>query len=419
MVPKQTQKRGGDSSKGGLVQFRADDRLLSRLTEVANRYNLPVGTLSRLWVSERLEKELTQDLESINAWLAERYPAIDSLMHSDYEHGPMQVLHLVPFVRPQEISPEDVRRHQGLLPPVERVDEYLGKINLSGYFTVKQFKSADKPTGYVQVFKSGELESVRILQHNEIDKFLFADRIDSDLIRSIWSYSTALGALGVSPPTIIQVRFAGMKGFSLCSSKLEGASPEIDVDKFVLPAVKISDWNQISDIERVADILKKPLDALWNAAGVSRSHSYSVNGDWLGPEEEWGEPKFGSRKVTSIRKEVLDLSGINPTPDRVDLLMHYLGSTYLIGKVRIPYITPNVANEFACRVYQNEMDHRAKAMLETASYKGDIVEFTAGNLKLKGRISRIIESYAAGSFDGVNVPLQRTLMLSFQIQPVA
>lgn len=43
--------------KSGLVQFRADPVLMADLTQAANSLHLPIGTLARLWVSERLNKE--------------------------------------------------------------------------------------------------------------------------------------------------------------------------------------------------------------------------------------------------------------------------------------------------------------------------------------------------------------------------
>jgi len=422
MVPKQSKSQSrpepSKETKGGLVQFRADEQLLGRLTDVASRYNLPVGALARLWVTERLERETDQELGDIHKWLAERYHVIDSVMKTDYEDGPIQIIHILPFARPQEINPEDARRQQGLLPPVEHVDEYFGKINLYGYVTVKQFKSAEKPSGYVQVFRTGELESARVLQHNDVDRFIFIDRVDSDLIRSTWSYCTALEALNVASPVLLQIGFSKMKGFALRSRKFEESTAAIDVDTFKLPSVKISNWSQVNKIDGVAELLKRSIDTLWNAAGVQRSYSYSASGDWLGPEDVWGESKYGEKKTTSMRKEVIDLSGINPTPDRVDLVMNYGGRNYVVGKVRIPYVTPGSTSEFACRVYQNDMEHRSKAMIETANHKNDVVEFTAGNLKIRGRVQRLVEGFAGGAFDGINIPLERNLMLSFYIQPV-
>lgn len=98
--------------------------------------------------------------------------------------------------------------------------------------------------------------------------------------------------------------------------------------------------------------------------------------------------------------------------------MNYGGRSCIAGKVRIPYINPGATSEFACRVYQNEMEHRAKAMLESASHKNEVVEFTAGNLKIRGRVQRMVEGFAGGAFDGKSIPLERNLMLSFHIQPV-
>jgi len=44
-------------SKTGLIQFRADETLMRDLSAAADRLNLPVGGLARLWVTERLARE--------------------------------------------------------------------------------------------------------------------------------------------------------------------------------------------------------------------------------------------------------------------------------------------------------------------------------------------------------------------------
>jgi len=98
--------------------------------------------------------------------------------------------------------------------------------------------------------------------------------------------------------------------------------------------------------------------------------------------------------------------------------MSYGGRKYNVGKVRIPYVAPGASTEYACRVYQNEMEHRTKAMLESASHQNDVVEFSAANLKIIGRVQRLVEGFAGGAFDGKNTPMERNLMLSFYIQPV-
>jgi antitoxin component of RelBE/YafQ-DinJ toxin-antitoxin module len=44
-------------NKRGLVQFRADAKLIDRLYAEAGKLGLPVGTMVRMWVMERLNKQ--------------------------------------------------------------------------------------------------------------------------------------------------------------------------------------------------------------------------------------------------------------------------------------------------------------------------------------------------------------------------
>ncbi|MFA6559549.1 MAG: hypothetical protein WCT03_24200, partial [Candidatus Obscuribacterales bacterium] len=148
-------------AKSGLVQFRADERLLSGLSEIASRLNLPVGVLARLWVSERLTQELSFDISTIEAWRENRYQIIDKIIEKDFNPGPIVVIHLVPFQKNIELDLENIRQYEDFLPPVERIDDFVGRINFDGYQTVKQFKTEKKLAGSVQVFRTGQLESIR------------------------------------------------------------------------------------------------------------------------------------------------------------------------------------------------------------------------------------------------------------------
>ncbi len=149
------------SQKIGLIQFRADENLMRDLSAAADRLNLPVGVLARLWVTERLAREQSFDADALELWRQSRYNIIDEIAETELGNEPIQILHLVPFQRWLDIEPEKMSKFVGLLAPVERVDNYDARINLEGFRTAKQFANQDKTYGYVQVFGGGQLESVR------------------------------------------------------------------------------------------------------------------------------------------------------------------------------------------------------------------------------------------------------------------
>lgn len=407
------EKKSDASPKGGLVQFRADDVLLTRLSQVADRLHVPVGVLARLWVSERLEKELSLDISMIRAWIEDRYQAVDKVISDEFRPGPIQLLHLIPFQRDLQLDPESLRSFQGLLAPVERVDEYTGRINLEGYQTAKRFKSEDRLAGTVQVFRNGQIESIREIYCDE-NYSTFADRLDDDLIRAVWSYSCVLEALQVKPPVALVVGFKRVKDLSLKSGRFRSPSAKIDRNEFQLQEVTIHDWSEVVEISRAAETVKRILDQFANAAGVSRSMSYAGNGDWLGPLDKEGSPARTSKMAA--KTEILELAGTNRSPNRIDLVLNDAGESFVVGKVRAPYLEPTSKTRFRCLVNEDEMSPGAKERLQDKLSGRVRSSFSLGKLRFSGRITRIKDDLGAGAFDGIKSPQERVLM--FEIEPV-
>lgn len=269
---------------GQIIQFRADDLLISQLSVVAERLRTPMGVLARQWVAERVKKELEQEKQAIELWYQKRLPEIDRKLRADMEAGPVQMLHLLPLASDVTIAPERARELQSLLAPVERIDtRYEGHINVHGYVTEKTFKTSTKVNGYVQAFRTGQLESVRILKQDLNFNALYADTVDADLIRVLWSYGTALQQLNVPLPIVLLIRFRDVKGYFLRTRHQASPNTLIDVNEFNLPTVQISDWSQTARLENAAQTLRPALDVFWNAGGFERSFSYKADGAWKGP----------------------------------------------------------------------------------------------------------------------------------------
>jgi hypothetical protein len=412
MTVRQTARKDTASAliKTGLVQFRADEELMTNLTQVADRLHLPVGVLARLWVSERLYKEISFDLASIKAWRDERYTLIDQIIEEAFHPGPIKALHLIPFQRHIEIEPERVRQLQGMLTPVERVDEFTGRINLEGYQTTKQFKSEETIAGSVQVFRGGQIESIREIKRDE-QNYVYADYIDDDLIRAVWSYSCALEALQVKPPISFFVGFKRMKGCRLTSQRFPSPSAEILCEGFQTEGITIKAWNDVLKIENAARTVKKILDRFANAAGLARSMSYSASGDWLGPIDRQDNYVRKSRMLA--RTEVIELSGINRNTKRLDLILHSAAADIIVGKVRAPYLEPSQTTHFKCLVNQDEMAPGAKELLY--KHLKQAARFSLGKLQFSGCITRIVENNGAGSFDAIDNAEGSVLM--FDVEP--
>lgn len=280
-MPKRKSPRALSDNPGQIIQFRADELLVSQLAVIAERTRTPMGVLARQWVADRVRKEIEQDRQTLDLWYEKRLPEIERRLKSKMEAGPVQILHFLPLASDVSVDPDKVQALMSLLAPVERIDgRYEGRINLHGFITEKTYKDSSKLNGYVQFFRSGQLESVRILRQGEM-KQIYGSQLDSDLIRSVWSYCTALQQLSVPLPLIVLIRFGEIQGYSLRTQQQLG-SP-IDVNEFTLPAIEISDWSKTARRETVAQTIKPALDVLWNASGFGKSPSYKADGIWKGP----------------------------------------------------------------------------------------------------------------------------------------
>lgn len=410
MMSKSTSKKA--ESKGGLVQFRVDDRLLTGLNEVAARLSIPVGVLARLWVGERLAQEMSFDISTIEAWREQRYRTIDQIVMKDFNPGPIAVIHLIPFQRSIELDLEKVRQCQGLLPPVERVDEYLGRINFDGYQTIKQFRSEEKLAGIVQVFRTGQLESIREVATDE-NMCIYADSFDDDIIRAVWSYSCALQALDVQAPVALFVGFKHFEGCSLKSKRFSWPTAKIQLDEFRMPGISINAWNDVVKIENAAQTLKRVMDRFANSAGLPRSMSYSAKGDWLGPSNK--QDGYVRKTKMVARTDVLELVGVNRTLERVNIVMHDKDCDFMLGKVRPPYLEPTEGTYFKFLVNQDEMGPGAKERLAAHYRAKQVISLRVGTFQFTGRVTRFVEGYGGGAFDGINVPQHMTL--TFDVEP--
>src|SRR5271163_3619268 len=59
----------------GIIQFRADPELMAALLEISEHRRIPLGTIIRNWVAERLESERTEEPTVNIVSLAEKISA--------------------------------------------------------------------------------------------------------------------------------------------------------------------------------------------------------------------------------------------------------------------------------------------------------------------------------------------------------
>ena len=408
-----TVDNGAPIAKAGLIQFRADEDLIRDLTATAERLSTPVGSLARLWVTQRLAQEQSYDMNMLNNWCEHRCASIEGYELKDFDAQPLLFLHLLPFQRWLDIKPELMAKYVGLLAPVERVSSFDHRINLDGFRTSKRFANDSTIAGYVQVFEGGQLESVREIPIDEF-KTIYADQLDEDFVVAVWTYGAALEHMGVKAPVAIFVKFQNMAGYTIRSAKRSGASELINYKEFEYRKIIINSWEQLSSIESTAQLVKPILDKFANSAGLPRSASYSSSGHWLGinglrnrREEKGMQPQIEKAE------DKINISGTNRDNRRVELYLNAdkNGPDTLIGKVRQPFVEPSKVSKVACFVLQNEMDEGALKLLYQLRDSRRAVQIKAGDFWYKGVITHLTESEAGGAWDGKNPVSEPTLMI--------
>lgn len=272
-----------------VLQIRTDDELMQKLVQLAERRFLPVSAMARTWVIERLNLELAKDKENAKQWRTDRLCEIKKSI-DEFEEGPLQIIHLIPHVPPNKIEPASIQKCQGALQPAQRTD-YSGRINRLGYITQKIYRdrSDHKMNAYLQMFTSGELESVRVLDviDSTPQKALYGPYLDGDLIYSVSSYSATLRSLGVSPPIAVSIFFWNIADYVIRVRQefLSFPHTAITESEFFLPEITIDSWENVDTLESCAKLLRPALNQLWNASGHPHSGSFTPDGIWRGLEQ--------------------------------------------------------------------------------------------------------------------------------------
>lgn len=109
--------------------------------------------------------------------------------------------------------------------------------------------------------------------------------------------------------------------------------------------------------------------------------------------------------------EIVEISGLNRDRERVDLIMMRGKERILIGKVEPLFSLPNPNAEFRFFINQDEMGGNAKSALEASNRQNAEVQFCLESFSLNARIRQLSEGQGAGAYDGVSIPMIKTMMI--------
>lgn len=189
------------------------------------------------------------------------------------------LLHVVPFSAFSSEGGLDLGLvYREYLPPIW-CSGYNNGYNADGFYTTSGV-STIAPSGYVQVFRNGVIESAAGDVRTQTDQgyVLHADNLENEIAQKIENYMTALSHVGIAPPMLIMLSAIRVHGTTLIGERQDGTQLPLRRSDLLFPAVTIEAYGMKRDYCRA---LKPIFDTIWNAAGYPNSPSYGPGGKWV------------------------------------------------------------------------------------------------------------------------------------------
>lgn len=264
-----------------VVRFQNHWRFYSRNS--AGKYPLDVSELRAAFAlsettSERIRNFRAERLSMIVA--GETPVAVGE--------GPKIVLHIIPFDAFDPSAKFDVASlvrdsRDSRLKPIYTTDSDY-RHNFDGFLTYELLPRP--PCSYLQIFRNGSIEAVEVhIMRKVEDKRYLPSSYEVELLEALPRFLSIQKQLGVEPPLFVMLSLLGVSGYTMWLNRPGFPSRlydryNIDRDTLLLPE------NVVESFERdLAEVMRPIFNAVWNAAGLSRSMNYEY-------DEETGEWKW-------------------------------------------------------------------------------------------------------------------------------
>ena len=205
------------------------------------------------------------------------------------EKKPCMVFQLIPFEAFNQGFSIDLKDEDAIF-KLGRIGSSEGdrkRFNLDGFLMYDY--SDDAASFYVQVFRNGIVEAVdtmAIEPASQSNKTLTINGADvaTTMKGVLIDWLPTLKQLGVSPPIFGFLTFLEVRGCALDKQPTRKGAPILGrhrVDRAIveLPEISIQDFSSSPD-----DLLRDPLDALWQAAGEKQCNLYYPTGKIAGTD---------------------------------------------------------------------------------------------------------------------------------------
>jgi hypothetical protein len=203
----------------------------------------------------------------------------------DFESDSALIIHIVPkdaFSNPYQIEVGELSYRNDKMKPLGRNVGGGFSLNSKGAVYTDTNRRTDSLEGYVQVFRTGIIESVSTgifdtLDIDDGDPYIPSQDFEFFLTLRVKEYLRFLQAQGIALPAFICLTLTGVSGFNLLTNNpMELVNDNyFDEDTIHPPKTKVVSYD-----EDIRELLSNQIDVIWNAAGRAQSPHYDEKEGW-------------------------------------------------------------------------------------------------------------------------------------------
>jgi hypothetical protein len=268
-----------ESKKAELIQLRVEKTFLDKLNRVAEKKNLPLSAMLRVWLSERLSEEIRMITIERKQWQDERLENMKSVLKADFELGPALAVHVHPLTPGVSIDIADIEKNALSLIPWGSTG-FSGRIQQHGYELTRSHNGIT--SAKAQIFKSGQIEGIFAISAENQE--ILGMALDDGIVLIVSAYVHLLKSQQTPLPYQFNFFILNAKGYSITDNKTLAAShaaTTFDSDTIALTPLNIDDWSQMNSELCIGNHCIDMIDEMWRAAGERGSKSYDTNNQWL------------------------------------------------------------------------------------------------------------------------------------------
>lgn len=279
MTPIKTQ----GEKKGELIQLRVEKSFADQLSNLADRKQIPLSVMLRTWMAEKLLDETKHAFNERSVWIEKR---IENIPLSEFEDGPLLVVHAFPLSGKAKLTVETLKKHTYNLVPGYGYRSYTNsEIVQSGVvMTVRAGSESGVLDARGEGFKTGEIESVLCVPSE--GKQFFSHQLDFLVVTAVQGLCSIFKVHNIEVGYVIRISLLRIKDYSPVVNKVLATShplPAFKVDRINLSEITVTSPDQLSSMAATGEFLLETLDEIAHSAGLECSKSFDQSLKWVNP----------------------------------------------------------------------------------------------------------------------------------------